>query len=170
MPGNIENMKKGMFKKGENGTRSAIAHRPKNRIKEIVKMDPISVDDRKNLASFLLNATAEEVRFLMADKTQPMFVVQIARAMLEDAKKGHFNAWKELLDWSLGSAVQPTVNVTKIDLLELSDEEYEARKAAFLKDNLPLARKMAAELKPKKPAGRPKKTQDGKPEEGKKNP
>ena len=167
---NIENLKKGMFKKGENGARTENAHRPPNRIKAIMKADPISSQDRKNLADLLLNASPQEISKLASDPMQPMFVVTIALAMLEDAKKRRYTTWEMLLNWNLGAAVQPTVNVTKVDLASLSDEEYEARKAQFLKENLPLARKMASEATPKKPLGSPRKTKTELPEHPKENP
>ena len=161
------------FKKGENGARTETAHRPPNRIKAILKADPISSQDRRNLADLLLNASPDEIKKLAADPMQPMFVVTIALSMLEDAKKRRFTTWEMLLNWNLGAAVQPTVNVSKVDLSSLSDEEYEARKAQFLAANLPLARKMASEAnadKPKKPIGRPKKTQTVNQEAPRENP
>jgi hypothetical protein len=148
------------FKKGENGTRSPTAHRPPNRIKAIMKADPISSQDRKNLADMMLNASPDEIKQLASDPMQPMFIVTIALSLLEDAKKRRYTTWEMLLNWNLGEAVQPTVNVSKVDLTSLTDEEYEARKASFLKENLPLVRKMAAEVKENKPKaklGRPKK-------------
>ncbi len=167
---NPENLKKGMFKKGENGARTPNAHRPPNRIKAIMKADPISSQDRRNLADLMLNASPEEIKKLASDPMQPMFIVTIALSMLEDAKKRRYTTWEMLLNWNLGAAVQPTVNVSKVDLSALTDEEYEARKAAFLKENLPLARKMAAEVnanKPKAPIQDKPKAQRGRP---KKNP
>lgn len=154
---NPQNLKP--FKKGQN-TVSPNAHRPPNRIKAIMKADPISSQDRKNLADLLLNASPVEISELAKDPMQPMFVVTIALSLLEDAKKRRYTTWEMLLNWNLGAAVQPTVSVSKTELSSLSDEEYEARKAKFLAENMELARKMAAEGKTeKKPVGRPKETQ-----------
>lgn len=94
----------------------------------------LTKDDKYQILEWILERSADDLNNIINNKTLPIFIVNIARAIVTDSKKGRTNTVEMLFDRFFGKAIQVQELTGKNGsplVQQLSDEELEKRIKRF---------------------------------------
>lgn len=98
------------WERGESGNPNGRPRKTLKRLEQLIGIEfnvTLSKADKFAILEAMLEMSGNELAKIGSDKDTPIFMVNIAKAILDDTKKGQVKTLSELMDRFFGKAAQP---------------------------------------------------------------